>query len=177
MSVRLKSALVGALIASALVPVVGMAQNQNKKPDTNLEKAARDYRFEVRPTIGVVFPTSPDGQDVGWDIGGSIRVVPPKWRVGLQLDLMLVDLASSLFQFTGDIVWQFGNPKSAFHPYLIGGLGLYDGDFGLNGGIGLDFAVVNAPFGFFVESRYHAVFEHRQDVGFIPLNAGIRLRF
>ena len=174
MSGRLTSAVVGALIASACMPVAGMAQ---KKSDSNLEKAAKEYSFEVRPTIGVVFPTSPDGQDVGWDIGGSLRATPPKWDVGLQVDFMLVDLGSSIFQATADIFWEFGNKTSAFHPYIIGGLGLYDGDFGLNGGLGLDFAVVNAPFGFFVESRYHAVFEDGPDLGFIPLNAGIRLRF
>ncbi len=45
------------------------------------------------------------------------------------------------------------------------------------GGLGVDFAVVNAPVGFFVEARYHRVFDDAQDVGFIPLNAGVRIRF
>jgi hypothetical protein len=74
-------------------------------------------------------------------------------------------------------VYEFGSKQDAFHPYLIGGLGIYDGDFGLNAGIGVDFAVVHAPFGFFAETRFHRVFEDPDDVSFIPINAGIRIRF
>jgi hypothetical protein len=125
----------------------------------------------------VVFPTDPDGLDTGWDIGAGLRATPTNWPIALQLDLMVVDLGSSLFQATIEAVYEFGSNSSAFRPYVIGGLGIYDGNFGLNAGLGVDFAIVDAPFGFFVESRYHRVFDDPSDVGFIPLNAGIRLRF
>jgi len=149
---------------------------QEKKPSAATQ-AAREYKFEIRPAIGVVFPTDPDGLDTGWDIGGGLRATPHNWPISLQLDLMVVDLGSSLFQATIEAVYDFGSSSSAFRPYLIGGLGIYDGNFGLNGGIGVDFAIVNAPFGFFAETRYHRVFDDPSDVGFIPINAGIRLRF
>lgn len=149
---------------------------QAKKPSAATQ-AAREYKFEIRPTIGVVFPTDPDGLDTGWDIGASLRATPHNWPIALQVDLLAVDLGSTIFQATIEAVYDFGSSSNAFRPYLIGGLGLYDGNFGLNGGIGVDFAVVNAPFGFFAETRYHRVFNDPTDVGFIPINAGIRIRF
>jgi hypothetical protein len=165
------------LQAPAAVAQQPAAQPAPKPAESSLTQAAREYHFELRPAIGVVFPTSPDGEDTGWDIGGSARVIPPKWNFGLQLDLFVVDLSSSLFQATIEAFYEFGDKTKAFRPYIIGGLGIYDGNFGINGGIGVDFAVVHAPFGFFAEARYHNVFTDGDDLGFIPLNAGIRIRF
>ena len=178
----LRAQLIRAVAAVSIVTLATVAVTpsslaaQQKKPNAATQ-AAREYKFEIRPTIGVVFPTDPDGLDTGWDIGGSLRATPHNWPIALQLDLMVVDLGSSLFQATIEAVYDFGSASNAFRPYLIGGLGIYDGNFGLNGGIGADFAVVHAPFGFFVETRYHRVFDDPTDVGFIPINAGIRLRF
>jgi hypothetical protein len=172
-----KAALGGLLVTMATtIAIPSQLAAQEKKPSAATQ-AAREYKFEIRPAIGVVFPTDPDGLDTGWDIGGGLRATPHNWPISLQLDLMVVDLGSSLFQATIEAVYDFGSSSSAFRPYLIGGLGIYDGNFGLNGGIGVDFAIVNAPFGFFAETRYHRVFDDPSDVGFIPINAGIRLRF
>ncbi len=142
-----------------------------------LTQAAREYKFEIRPTIGVVFPTSPDYLDTGWDIGASLRATPPSWPVGLQLDFIFIDLNSTLFQATADVFYEFSSKDDAFRPYVIGGLGIYDGDFGVNAGVGVDFAVVNSPVGFFLEGRFHAIFEDPDDVTLIPINAGVRIRF
>lgn len=178
------AALVGMIALLSAVSVgAATAQQPAKKPAQKpasgdpLKQAAREYNFEIRPTIGVVFPTDPDGLDTGWDIGASLRATPPGWDIGLQVDFLLVDLGENLFQATADALYQFSSAKAAFRPYIIAGLGLYDGNFGLNGGLGVDFAVVNAPVGFFLEARYHRVFDDPQDVGFIPLNAGVRIRF
>ena len=179
---ELRSQLIRAAAAVSLVTLVTTVATpvqlaaQAKKPNAATQ-AAREYNFEIRPTIGVVFPTSPDGLETGWDIGASLRATPHNWPIDLQLDLMAVDLNSTLFQATIGVVYDFGSSSNAFRPYLIGGLGLYDGNFGLNAGIGVDFAVVNAPFGFFAETRFHRVFEDPQDISFIPINAGIRIRF
>jgi hypothetical protein len=169
---------VGALLVTLASTVMTPADlaAQQKKPNAATQ-AAREYQFEIRPTIGVVFPTSPDNLETGWDIGASLRATPHNWPIALQLDLIAVDLNSTLFQATIEAVYEFGSKQDAFHPYLIGGLGNYDGDFGLNAGIGVDFAVVHAPFGFFAETRFHRVFEDPDDVSFIPINAGIRIRF
>ena len=172
---QMAAAIAIVTITAAVAVPSGLAA-QEKKPNAATQ-AAREYNFEIRPAIGVVFPTDPDGLDTGWDIGGGLRATPHNWPISLQLDLMVVDLGESLFQATIEAVYDFGSAQSAFRPYLIGGLGIYDGNFGLNGGIGVDFAVLHAPFGFFVETRYHRVFDDPTDVGFIPINAGIRLRF
>lgn len=168
---------VGALIVTLAASVATPAHLTAQQKQGSASKTAREYNFEIRPAIGVVFPTSPDGLDTGWDIGGGLRITPPGWDVGLQLDLMAIDLNSTLFQATLEAVYQFGSSTNAFRPYIIGGLGIYDGDFGLNAGLGVDFAVVNAPFGFFAETRFHRVFEDPDDVSFIPINVGIRIRF
>lgn len=179
---ELRSRLMRAAVAVSLITLVtsaatpGHLEAQANKPNAATQ-AAREYKFEIRPTIGVVFPTSPDGLDTGWDIGAGLRATPKNWPIDLQLDLMMVDLNESLFQATIGVVYEFGSSSNAFRPYLIGGLGIYDGNFGLNAGIGVDFAVVNAPFGFFAETRFHRVFSDPQDVSFIPINAGIRIRF
>ena len=171
--IRMAAAATVVTVASAVATADLAAQ---EKPNAATQ-AAREYKFEIRPAIGVVFPTDPDGLDTGWDIGGGLRATPHNWPIALQLDLMVVDLGSSLFQATIEAVYDFGSADAAFRPYLIGGLGIYDGNFGLNGGIGVDFAILHAPFGFFAETRYHRVFDDPTDVGFIPINAGIRLRF
>ena len=172
--IRVAAAVTIVTVASAVA--TSHLAAQQKKPSTATQ-TAREYNFEIRPAIGVVFPTDPDGLDTGWDIGGGLRATPHNWPIALQLDLMVVDLGSSLFQATIEAVYDFGSSSSSVRPYLIGGLGIYDGNFGLNGGIGADFAIGNAPFGFFLETRYHRVFDDPTDVGFIPINAGIRLRF
>ena len=164
--------LAAAALLAAVVPAVAVAQ----KSESSLGKAAKEYNFEIRPTVGIVFPTSSD-LDVGFDIGGSLRAKPPAWDIGLQLDFMYVDIGGSLFQATADVFWQWGSAEAKLHPYIIGGIGLYDGTFGLNAGIGADFAVPGAPVGFFAESRFHRVFTDPDDYGFIPVNVGVRLRF
>ena len=171
---RMAAAVTVVTVASTLA-TSGLAAQQ--KQPSHATQAAREYKFEIRPAIGVVFPTAPDDLDTGWDIGAGLRATPHNWPIALQLDLMVIDMGSNLFQATIEAVYEFGSTTSAFRPYLIGGLGIYDGDFGLNAGIGVDFAIVHAPFGFFAETRYHRVFEDPDDVGFIPLNAGILLRF
>lgn len=164
---KLSRALV-AMAATTLLATAAEAQD--------LSQTAKTYSFEIRPAVGVVFPLSPDELDTGWDIGGSLRAIPPTWPIGLQLDLFYVDVGSDFFQASLDALYQFPT-ASGFDPYVIGGLGLYDGNFGLNAGVGADFAVTGSPLGFFVEGRFHLIFSDGDDVSIFPLNAGVRLRF
>ena len=152
------------------------AQATAQPKESPLKAAAKEYSFEVRPTIGLVIPLAPSG-DVGWDIGASFRVRPPSWPVGLQLDLIWIDLSGSLFQFTADAVFPFATGNSSFEPYAIGGLGMYDGEFGLNAGVGADFAISGSPIGFFAETRFHVIFEAGDNPNLLPINAGVRIRF
>ena len=167
-----------AAVLCVLVALAARAEAQAPaaKPSP-LKAAAKEYSFEIRPTIGLVIPLAPSGQDVGWDIGGSFRVKPPSWPLGLQLDLIWMDLSSSLFQFTLDGVFQFSTASPSFEPYVIAGLGMYDGEFGLNAGLGADFAISGSPIGFFAETRFHAVFNPGDNLNLLPINAGVRIRF
>ncbi len=141
-----------------------------------LSVAAKQYSFEIRPTIGIAFPLSPSG-DAGWDIGGSLRAKPPTWPIGLQLDMLLLDMSSTIFQFTLDGVFTFSSSSNAFQPYIIAGLGLYDGNFGINAGAGADFAIKGSPIGFFADARFNLVFLSGPDQSILPINAGVRVRF
>jgi hypothetical protein len=79
--------------------------------------------------------------------------------------------------------------ESHFHPYLIGGGGIYNlkttgsttpgvilsggtTKFGINAGAGFDFKAGGA--GLFVEGRFHDIFTSGSDVKFIPITVGIR---
>jgi hypothetical protein len=167
------------VMAASLAALASRAEAQAPaaKPQSSpLKAAAKEYSFEIRPTVGLVIPLAPSG-DVGWDIGGSFRVKPPSWPVGVQLDLIWIDLSGSLFQFTLDGVYQFSTGSKTFEPYALAGLGMYDGDFGLNIGLGADIAVSGSPIGFFAETRFHAVFNPGDNLNLLPINAGVRIRF
>ncbi len=156
-------------VAAAFI-MAGSAQAQD------LSKTAKVYSFEIRPAVGVVVPLT-DDLDTGWDLGASLRASPPSWPIALQLDLCLVDVGSSEFQITANAVYPFQTASESFRPYLIGGLGLLDGNFELNAGVGADFAISGSPIGFFGEARFHRVFTDGDDVSILPINAGVRLRF
>lgn len=165
-----------ALLAFTALASRAEAQATAQPKPSPLKAAAKEYSFEIRPTVGLVIPLAPSG-DVGWDIGGSFRLRPPSWPVGLQLDVIWIDLDYSLFQFTVDAVFPFATGNSSFEPYVIGGLGMYDGEFGLNAGVGADFAISGSPIGFFAETRFHVVFEPGDNPNLLPINAGVRIRF
>jgi hypothetical protein len=163
----------GSILAGAVL--VGLAASTMSAQD--LGKTAKNYNFEIRPTIGVVFGLS-DDIGTGWDIGGSLRAMPKTWPVGVQLDLILIDIEStSVFQFTPAVVYPLSTASETFDPYLIGGLGLYDGDFGINAGVGADIAISGSPLGFFAETRFHNVFASGNSYSLLPVNVGVRIRF
>jgi hypothetical protein len=160
-------------VASTLAPS-GLAA-QEKQP-SHATQAAREYKFEIRPPSAWSFPRPPTtSTPAGTSAPASRHAAQLAHRTAARPHGHRPGLEPLPGHHRGGL--RIRQNTRAFRPYLIGGLGIYDGDFGLNAGIGVDFAIVDAPFGFFVEGRYHRVFEDPDDVGFIPLNAGIRLRF
>ena len=162
----------GSILAG--VVLVGLAASAASAQD--LGKTAKAYNFEIRPAIGVVFGLS-DDIGTGWDIGGGLRAMPAKWPIGLQLDLMVIDVGGSVFQASASAVYPLSTASETFDPYLIGGIGLYDGDFGVNAGVGADFAISGSPLGFFAETRFHLVWPSGGSYSILPVNAGVRIRF
>jgi opacity protein-like surface antigen len=151
---------------------------------------------------GVVVPTGTlaDGNGTGWSGTALLRVQPPASPIGFQVDAFYtrfsldgVDGHSRLIGGTADAVYAFPGVSMA-RPYLIGGLGLYNGQttitglgssdaatkFGLNAGAGFNFGLGKAQL--FAEGRFHAMFKSVVDAStgdektayMIPLTVGVR---
>jgi len=151
---------------------------------------------------GIVVPTGSlaDGNSTGWNAMVVARVKPAVSPVGLQLDgfynrfgLEGIDGHSRLIGATANALYAFPSAAVA-RPYLIGGVGLYNGKttvdglgssdaqtkFGLNAGAGFDFGVGRARL--FAEGRFHAIMKGVTDVNtgdektayMIPITVGVR---
>jgi hypothetical protein len=150
---------------------------------------------------GIVVPsgTLADGVGTGWNGMALLRVQPPASPIGFQIDAFYTrfsldggaDGHSRLLGGTANAVYSFPGVSMA-RPYLIGGLGLYNGKtsidglgssdsqtkFGLNAGAGFDFGLGKAKL--FAEGRFHAIMKGTADANgektayLIPLTVGVR---
>jgi hypothetical protein len=153
---------------------------------------------------GLTLPLGDFGDAAGTGFHGlaAVSFVPSGFPVGIQVDGMFhrlgvdddpvfgdVDANFQIIQGTANAVYTFTtSEESSFHPYLIGGVGLYnmkltgddvpDGldsetDFGINAGAGFDFQA--GAVGLFIEGRFHNVFTEGESTNFIPITVGVRL--
>lgn len=151
---------------------------------------------------GIVVPTGTlsDGNSTGYSGSALVRVQPPASPVGFQVDAFYtrfglegVDGHSRMIGGTANAVVAFPGASMA-RPYLIGGLGLYNGKttidgfgsseaqtkFGINAGAGFDFGLGKAKL--FAEGRFHAIMKGVTDgttgdektAYMIPLTVGLR---
>jgi hypothetical protein len=126
----------------------------------------------------------PTGSPVGVQVDGMFQ------RLGVDDDPVLgeVDANFQIIQGTANAVYKFQTSEATrVHPYLIGGVGLYnykftgddvgddssESDFGINAGAGFDFMA--GAVGIFVEGRFHNVFAEGDNLNFIPITVGVRL--
>jgi hypothetical protein len=157
---------------------------------------------------GLTLPLSDFGDiaSTGWHGLAAVGFQPANLPVGFQIDGMYqrfgfedapdgFDANFQVIQGTANVVYTFTTAEeSTFHPYLIGGGGVYNlkatGDdvpdtesetkFGLNAGAGFDFQAGNV--GLFVEGRFHTVFNgtidtetlEESNANLIPITVGIR---
>ena len=152
---------------------------------------------------GAVVPTGSmaDLNSTGWTGQAALRVKPAVSPLGFQLDAFYSRLGlendleghSRLIGGTANAVFAF--PSAApLRPYLIGGVGVYNGKtslddlgssdaetkFGANAGAGFDFKLGSAAL--YAEGRFHAIFNGGVDVEtlqettayMIPLTVGLR---
>lgn len=86
----------------------------------------------------------------------------------------------NLFMGTGNVVYNFLTAEtSRFHPYVIGGAGIYNfdqgpfnsTDFGLNAGAGVKFNFRGLRA--FAEARFHDVFTDGSDFSMLPISVGV----
>jgi hypothetical protein len=153
---------------------------------------------------GAAVPTGTmaDGSKTGWSSEIVARVKPAASPVGLQVDGFYnrfgldggIDGNSRLIGSTANAVFAFPIAGKA-RPYLIGGVGVYNGKtsitgqpstdsqtkFGANAGAGLDVGVSKSAT-VFAEGRFHAIFKGATDATtlqeetayMIPLTVGLR---
>jgi hypothetical protein len=146
---------------------------------------------------GVVVPTGTLADGVGTGVNGTalFRVQPAASPLGLQVDASYthfgldgIDGHFRMLSATGNAVYAFPS-ASAARPYLIGGVGMYNGKaslagaesqtkFGLNAGAGFDFGMGKAKL--YAEGRFHAIMKGTADASgektayMIPLTVGVR---
>jgi hypothetical protein len=154
-------------------------------------------QFSLGGGIGLPLGDFDDVAKLGWQGTAAVSFAPTNMPVGFQLDGNYgqfsddtpLDVKSRFIYGTGNVVYRFATAEeSRFHPYLIGGGGVYNlkatgddvlGDpgsetkFGINVGAGFDISAGGA--GLFVEGRFHNVFTEGSNTQFIPINVGVRL--
>ena len=182
----LRSALLGA----ALMATVGAAP-----------ALAQTAKFSVGGGLTLPLGDFGDAASTGWHGLAAVGFQPANLPVGFQLDGMYqrfgvegapdnFDGHTQVIQGTANVVYTFTTAEaSTFHPYLIGGVGIYNAkptgddftaivgdesstDFGVNAGAGFDFMAGSV--GLFVEGRFHNVFSDGSDATFIPISVGVR---
>ena len=161
---------------------------------------AQGAKFSVGGGVTLPLGDFGDVANTGFHGLAAVGFQPANLPVGFQIDGMYNrfglddaftlgdDVNSQIIQGTANVVYTFTTAEeSTFHPYLIGGVGLYnfkftgddvpDGtesntDFGINAGAGFDFQAGSV--GLFVEGRFHNVFTEDESTNFIPITVGIR---
>ena len=152
--------------------------------------AARTIHFGIAGGATVPLGDLGDGYDTGYHLMGTLGLQPQALPVGVRFDIAYNNLGGASNSFVGNpdlkilsgtanLVLTTSN-MSGIRPYVIGGLGVYNVDFGaadrenkfgLNGGAGLQFAL--SGFNTFVEARYHSIFTDNQNANMIPISFGI----
>jgi opacity protein-like surface antigen len=150
---------------------------------------------------GAVVPTGTlaDGNSTGWSGQAALRLKPAASSLGFQVDAFYsrlglendLDGHSRMLGGTANAVFAFPSAAVA-RPYLIGGVGLYNGKttveglgssdsetkFGANAGAGFDLKLGSAAL--FAEGRFHAIFKgvtegvEEKTAYMIPLTVGLR---
>ena len=185
----------GAVMGAALMAFVGAAPAM-----------AQTAKFSVGGGLSLPLSNFGDAASTGWHGLAAVGFQPANLPVGFQIDGMFqrfgiegapdnFDGHFQVIQGTANVVYTFTTAEeSNFHPYLIGGAGVYNlkasGDdiandesetkFGLNAGAGFDFQAGSVAL--FVEGRFHNIFKGTVDVdtfdetsaNIIPITVGVR---
>ena len=162
---------------------------------------AQGVGFNVGGGVSLPLGDFGDAAKTGFHGMVGVNFQPENLPVGIRVDGMYQMYGGSdLFQTafgdvdfrmisgTANAVYTFTTAEtSTFHPYLIGGVGVYNlgftGDdadgfdsetkFGINAGAGFNFAA-GESINLFVEGRFHNVFTEDESTNFIPISAGVR---
>jgi hypothetical protein len=164
-------------------------------------------RITYGVSAGAAIPTGDlaNGMNTGYNVSGQLTVHAPFVPLNLRLEASYSKFKapnSSLGQgfqdasmrslgFIGNLVYSLPLPSAIIHPYVIGGLGLYndkpqltangvtesvnENELGYNGGAGVE--VPLSRFSVFAEARYHHIrVGHKLgggSISYVPITFGI----
>jgi outer membrane protein with beta-barrel domain len=155
--------------------------------------AQTPVQFGLGGGVSIPTGTTSNGLKTGWNGLALVQFKPASSPVGFQIDGSYNQLGfdggggkDRIIAGTADAVYEFAtSAQSQFHPYLIGGGGVYnvkaepdfgasvsDTKFGINVGAGFNFR--SSGVGFFVEGRFHDIMVPGSDLHYIPITAGVR---
>ncbi len=184
----MKTFIVGAAVLAAIAATAPAAQAQ--------QQGAVTFGFSG----GLTLPTGDLGntQGSGFNLQGHATIKPSSLPIGLRGDLGLWTTPGKTVRpiaggasvsypgvtwITANVngVYNFEGAKDAtFVPYVLGGVGVYNGTegigtkFGVNGGGGVTFKL--SGFDAFAEARFHNIFTDGFSSRIIPLSFGINFR-
>jgi hypothetical protein len=155
--------------------------------------AQAPVEFGVGGGLSIPTGTTSNGLKTGWHGLALVQFKPASSPVGFRFDGSYTHLGfdggggkDKIIAGTANAVYEFATAaESQFHPYLIGGGGIYNvkdepdfgtsvssTKFGINVGAGFNFR--SSGIGFFVEGRFHDILVSGSNFHFIPLTAGVR---
>ena len=188
----MKKLIAGAAVFAAIAAAapVTQAQAQQKGPAT----------FGISGGLTLPIGNLGDTQGAGFNVQGHAMLKPSSVPFALRGDLGLWTTPGKNISpiggggggsvsypgvtwFTANVngVFNFEGAKDAtFVPYVIGGVGIYNGSeglgtkFGINGGGGITFKL--SGFDAFTEARIHNVFTDGSSARLIPISFGINFK-
>ncbi len=185
----MKKLLVGAAVLAAIAAAVPTAQAQGKGPAT----------FGISGGLTLPIGSLGDTQGAGFNLQGHATLKPSSVPFALRGDLGLWTTPGKTVSrigggtgsisypgitwFTANVngVYNFEGAKDAtFVPYVLGGVGIYNGSeglgtkFGVNAGGGITFKL--SGFDAFTEARFHNVFTDGNSARIIPFSFGINFK-
>jgi hypothetical protein len=185
---RMKKILVGAVMFAALVAAAPTAGAQVQRDG--------DLIFGFSGGLTLPVGSLGDVQGSGFNLQGHATLKPGSTPFALRGDLGLWTTGGKSFNrlgVTGDtkgVTWFTGNVNALYNfqgskddtfvPYVIGGVGLYNGSqgfgtkAGINAGGGVTFKL--SGFDAFAEGRFHNIFTDGSSSRIIPLSFGINIR-
>ena len=182
---------VAAFLAAAAIVSASPASAQDAA-------AVRPMTFGVSGGLTLPMGNLGDAVSSGFNAAAHLAFQPATFPFGVRVEGQFnrfgydeaVAADGNLRILSGTVNAVFGVPaaSSAFRPYVIGGVGLYNSkasfesatgggegsgtDFGLNGGAGIEFGL--SGLATFVEARFNSVFTEGSKTNFVPITFGIK---
>jgi opacity protein-like surface antigen len=171
--------------------------------NANAQMPARPVKLGISGGISQPVGDAKDALKMGFDLGALAELHAPAIPVALRGEFMYHrysmkdEVASALGGTSGNSRMLIGTANLVYSlpvpglvkPYVIGGVGLYNGkskldvdgsssdspsstDLGFNGGAGMEFGL--AGLSTFVEARFHSVSTEGSRTNFVPVTVGIK---